>query len=130
MVNCSIMSSGERNSKRADTSSSRTATLSSSPICGKITARKCGNDCEDNLPSHYGMSGNASFSLGATALGSHHFFGRGKTTGFFSHLKLRDCSHQAWSGRAQIAAALITSSLSPPCPVREHVLKVSNFCHP
>src|SRR5436309_3053889 len=121
------MSSGERSSKRADISSSRTATLSSSPICGKITARKCGNDYEDNLPSHYGMSGNASFSLGATASASHHFFGRGKRTGSCSRLRSKDFLFQEWSRRAQIAAALITSSLSLPCPVREHVLKVSNF---
>src|SRR5438477_9786107 len=123
------MSSDERNSKHADTSSSRTATLSSFHICGKITARKCGNDCEGNLQSRYGVSANATFSLGATASESHRFFGRGKTTGFFSRLKLRDCSHQAWSRCAQIAAASITSSRSAPCPVRERVLKVSNFCH-
>ncbi len=67
--------------------------------------------------------------LGRDRSESHPFFGRGKTTGFFSRLKLRDCSHQAWSRCAQIAAASITSSRSPPCPVRERVLKVSNFCH-
>jgi len=42
--------------RRADTSSSRTATLRSSPIYGKIMARKCGSDCEGSSPSHYGRA--------------------------------------------------------------------------
>src|SRR5206468_13112720 len=126
-ANCLITSSNERSSGRADTSSSRTATLRSSPICGKIMAKKCGNDCEGSSPSHYGTSDDASSNSDAIVSASRRFSGRGKTTGFFSHLKLKDCSHQAWFRHGRILGGLITFSLFRRCPVHELVLKVSNF---
>src|SRR6267378_4275919 len=130
MANCLITSSGERSSGRADTSSLHTATPRSSPIYGKIMARKCGNVCEGNSPSHYGTSDDANSNSDAIVSASRRFSGRGKETGFFSHPKLKDCSHQAWSQHGRIVGGLITFSLFRRCPVHELVLKVSNFSLP
>src|SRR5262245_16844634 len=93
-------------------------------------AKKCGSDCEDSSPSHYGMSDDANSNSGAIVSASRRFSGRGKTTGFFSHPKLKDCSHQAWFQHGRIPGGLITFSLFRRCPVHELVLKVSNFSLP
>src|SRR5262245_4404330 len=130
MGSCSIMSSDEKSLGRADTSSSHTATLRLSPICGKITARKGGNDCEDSSLSHYGTSEDANSNVDAIVSASRRFSGRGKTTGFFSHPKLNGCSHQAWFRCGRIIGESITFSLFRRCPVHELVLKVSNFLRP
>src|SRR5438132_2697719 len=124
-----ITSKGGSNCENADIGSSHIATRKSFRICGKIIARKCGRNCEGNLPSHSGMTENASSSWDAIALALRHFFGRGKTTGSFSHLRSKDCSPRVWSRRGPTAAELIMSLLFPPCPDREPVLKVSNFFH-
>src|SRR5206468_8684027 len=121
-ANCLITSSNERSSGHADTSSSRTATLRSSPICGKIMAKKCGNDCEGSSPSHYGTSDDANSNSDAIVSASRRFSGRGKTTGFFSHLKLKDWSQQAWSRCRRVLGAFITFSRFRRCSLLELVL--------
>src|SRR5437870_13538690 len=90
-------------------------------------ARKCGNVCEGNSPSHYGTSDDATSNSDAIVSASRRFSGRGKGTGFFSHPKLKDCSHQAWSRCGRIVGESIMFSLFRPCPVHELVLKVSNL---
>src|SRR6266403_4548666 len=127
MANCLITSSDERSSGRADTCSSHTATPRSSPIYGKIMARKCGNVCEGNSLSHYGTSDDANSNSDEIVSGSRRFSGRGKGTGFFSHPKLKDCSRQAWSRYGRIVWESIMFSLFRPCPVHELVLKACNF---
>src|SRR5258708_40157721 len=93
-------------------------------------ARKCGNVCEGNSLSHYGTSDDANSNSDEIVSASHRFSGRGKGTGFFSHPKLKDCSHQAWSRYGRIVEGSITFLLFRPCPVHELVLKVSNFSRP
>src|SRR5437660_11808232 len=122
-ANCLITSSDERSSGRADTSSSHTATPRSSPIYGKIMARKCGSDCEGSSPSHCGTSDDANSNSDAIVSASRRFSGRGKGTGFFLHPKLKDCSHQAWSRCGRIVVESIMFSLFRPCAVVELVLK-------
>src|SRR6266436_10346234 len=130
MANCLITSSDERSSGRADTSSSHTATPRSSPIHGKIMARKCGSDCEGSSPSHCGTSDDANCNSDVIVSASHRFSGRGKGTGFFSHPKLKDCSHQAWFRCGRIVGESIMFSLFRPCRAHELVLKASNFSRP